>query len=230
MWNGKIREFDIPEFMNCEKVNVAYEKLLRKRKELIMKRIFDFIFGIFGLIVLFPLMIMIGLIIKLDSKGKCIFKQVRVTKYGKRFYIYKFRTMITNADKIGSEVTIENDPRITRVGKVLRKYRLDEIPQIINIVLGDLSFVGTRPEVPKYVERYTDEMLITLLMPAGVTSLASIKFKDEEKFISDNNDIDRIYVEDILPLKMKYNLEYVENFKFVDDIKILIRTLSIFIK
>ncbi|WP_024615555.1 sugar transferase [Clostridium sp. Ade.TY] len=220
---------NIPQFMNCKEVNIAYDQLLKKRKSLIIKRAFDLIIGIIGLVVLLPIMILIALIIKMDSKGPCIFKQVRITKYGEKFFIYKFRTMIIDAEKFGSQVTTENDPRITRVGKILRKYRLDELPQILNIVRGDLSFVGTRPEVPKYVEKYTKEMLITLLMPGGVTSLASIKFKDEEKLLSNSENVDKVYVEEILPLKMKYNLKYIENFTFINDIKIIIKTLSIFV-
>ena len=162
------------------------------------------------------------------------YRQERVTQYGKKFRIFKFRTMVTNADKIGTLVTVKSDVRITKVGKFLRKYRLDEFPQIFNILIGDMSFVGTRPEVTKYVEKYSDYMYATLLLPAGLTSYSSINYKDEDEIISehlkDNENIDDIYVNYILPDKMKYNIEYIEKFSFLYDIKIMFKTfLSVFL-
>ena len=166
----------------------------------------------------------IAILIKIDSRGPIFFRQERVTEYGRVFKIFKFRTMINNADKLGTQVTVENDSRITKTGNLLRKIRMDEIPQLINILIGDMSFVGTRPEVLKYVNSYSDEMKATLLMKAGVTSLASIKFKDEDKLLRSCDNVDEVYIDKILPQKMKYNLEYLENFNFFYDIKLMFKT------
>ena len=167
--------------------------------------------------------------IKIDSKGPVFYRQERITTYGKIFRIFKFRTMVQNADKVGTLVTVGNDSRITRVGKLIRKVRLDELPQLINILKGEMTFVGTRPEVKKYVDKYTDEMKATLLMPAGITSVASIKYKDEDEILDrakqKGKDIDLAYVEDVLPEKMKYNLKYISKFSFVYDIKVCIDTV-----
>ena len=168
--------------------------------------------------------------IKLDSKGPVLFKQVRVTSYGKKFKIWKFRTMVNNADKIGTQVTTRGDSRITRVGHLLRKVRLDEFPQLFNVLTGDMTFVGTRPEVPKYVECYTDEMKATLLLPAGITSRASIEYKDEEKLLENAENADTVYVQKVLPEKMKYNLREIERYSFWRDIETMIRTVFAVIK
>ena len=176
-----------------------YEKLNKRKVSLAVKRIFDIVVSVLAFVFLIPFYLIIGVMIKLDSPGKVFYKQERVTSYGKIFKIYKFRTMVENADKIGSFVTVNGDARITRVGRVLRKYRLDETPQLINIIKGDMSFVGTRPEVQKYVDAYTDEMYATLLLPAGVTSLASIYYKDEERLLSETGDTDYTYINEILP-------------------------------
>lgn len=206
-----------------------YYKLLQKKKvSLAFKRIFDIVLAILLLILTFPIFIFIAIWIKLDSEGEVFYRQSRVTTYGREFKIFKFRTMVKNADKLGSAVTLQDDPRISRVGKKLRKVRLDELPQLLNILLGDMSFVGTRPEVAKYVNRYSNVMYATLLMPAGVTSTASITYKDEdaelEKYTKQGMSVDDAYVEKILPEKMKYNLYYLENFSFIEDIKIMIKT------
>jgi len=216
---------DLPENMKNESVKYYYELLYKKRISLIVKRIFDLIVAIISLIFLFPVFIIISVAIKIDSEGPVMFRQVRVTQYGKQFRIFKFRTMVNNADKIGGQITIKNDSRITRVGKILRKFRLDEFPQLFNIILGDMSFVGPRPEVVKYVEKYTDEMMATLLLPAGVTSEASIKYKDEEELLSIAHDADEVYIYKILPEKMKYNLKSIEEFNFFSDIKTMIKTV-----
>src|SRR5690554_5057197 len=163
---------DLPEKIKNEDVKRYYDILSKKRISLVIKRIFDLVLAIILLIILSPLFIILSIAIKIDSKGPIMFRQTRVTQYGKKFKIFKFRTMINNADKIGSQITTKNDVRVTRVGRVMRKFRLDEIPQLLNIIAGDMSFVGTRPEVPKYVEKYTDKMMATLLLPAGVTSEA----------------------------------------------------------
>lgn len=206
-----------------------YYKLLQKKKvSLAFKRIFDIVLAILLLILTFPIFIFIAIWIKLDSEGEVFYRQSRVTTYGREFKIFKFRTMVKNADKLGSAVTLQDDPRISRVGKKLRKVRLDELPQLLNILFGDMSFVGTRPEVAKYVNRYSNVMYATLLMPAGVTSTASITYKDEdaelEKYTKQGMSVDDAYVEKILPEKMKYNLYYLENFSFIEDIKIMIKT------
>lgn len=218
---------DLPKFLQNKETKKYYDILHKKRGYLVLKRILDIILSTILLIILLPVFIILGIIIKIDSKGPVFYRQERVTKYGKIFKIFKFRTMITDADK-GSLITISKDDRITRVGRKIRNSRIDEIPQLINIFLGDMSFVGTRPEVKKYVDNYTDSMKSTLLMPAGVTSWASIKFRDEsemmEKYV-DNLGIDGAYTKKILPKKMKYNLEYIEKCSLMEDIKICIKTI-----
>ena len=229
-----IKYKDLPKEFQNDAVKKYYEIVSRKKISLLFKRIFDIIFSILILLILFIPIIIISIAIKLDSNGSVFYRQVRVTQYGKRFRIFKFRTMVTNADKIGTLVTVKSDARITKVGKFLRKYRLDEFPQIFNILIGDMSFVGTRPEVTKYVEKYSDYMYVTLLLPAGLTSYSSINYKDEDEIISehlkDNENIDDIYVNYILPDKMKYNIEYIERFSFLYDIKIMFKTFfSVFL-
>ena len=229
-----IKYKDLPKEFQNDAVKKYYEIVSRKKTSLLFKRIFDIIFSILILLILFIPIIIISIAIKLDSNGSVFYRQVRVTQYGKRFRIFKFRTMVTNADKIGTLVTVKSDVRITKVGKFLRKYRLDEFPQIFNILIGDMSFVGTRPEVTRYVEKYSDYMYATLLLPAGLTSYSSINYKDEDEIISehlkDNENIDDIYVNYILPDKMKYNIEYIERFSFLYDIKIMFKTFfSVFL-
>jgi lipopolysaccharide/colanic/teichoic acid biosynthesis glycosyltransferase len=214
----------LPEEMQNEKVKPYYDMLCHKTGSIVLKRIFDIIVGLIILIIVMPFMIIIAVWIKCDSKGKVFFKQKRVTKYGRVFNIIKFRTMVSDAEKIGTQVTVSNDSRVTGAGKFLRKCRLDELPQLFNVLKGDMSFVGTRPEVQRYVDRYTDEMYATLLMPAGITSLASIKFKDEEKLLSDSENADDTYVNVVLPQKMAYNLEYLNKFSFFYDIKLMFMT------
>lgn len=221
---------DLPENMKNDSVRPYYELLFKKRLSLVTKRIFDLVVAIITFIILSPIFIILSLAIKIDSKGPVMFRQIRVTQYGKGFKIFKFRTMVNNADKIGAQVTTKNDARVTRVGKFLRKLRLDEIPQLFNIILGDMSFVGTRPEVVKYVEKYTDEMMATLLLPAGVTSEASIQYRDEELLLSIADDADETYIYEVLPEKMKYNLRSLEEFNFFSDIKTMLRTVEAVVK
>ena len=220
---------DLPESMKNDSVKKYYDILAKKKFSLAIKRIFDIIFSLLLLILLLPILVLLAIAIKIDSKGPVFYRQERITKNGKSFRIFKFRTMVQNADKIGSLVTVGNDSRITRIGKVIRKIRLDELPQLINILKGEMSFVGTRPEVKKYVEKYTDEMMATLLMPAGVTSYASIMYKDEDEVISNlqksGKTVDEIYIEDVLPEKMKYNLEYLKHFNILLDLKLCINTV-----
>lgn len=222
-----LKKFDnLPEFMKNKEVKEYYDVLNKRRGQLVLKRILDFVGGLIGTILLLPIMIIIAIIIKYESRGPVLFKQVRITQYGREFKIFKFRTMVVNAEKLGTQVTSKNDPRITTVGKFLRKYRLDELPQIMNILIGDLSFVGTRPEVPRYVNEYTNDMIATLLLPAGVTSEASIEFKDEEKILDNSDNVDGDYINKVLPLKMKYNLHYIKLFTVLYDIKIMFRTVG----
>lgn len=221
---------DLPGNMKNESVRRYYESLNKKRFTLLAKRIFDLLVAIIALIIISPLILILSIAIKMDSKGPVFFLQTRVTQYGKKFKIFKFRTMKNNADKMGIQLTTKNDVRITRIGKYLRKLKLDEIPQLINIILGDMSFVGTRPEVSKYVDRYTDEMLATLLLPAGVTSEASIRYKNEEYLLSNAENADEVYVHELLPEKMKYNLRSIEEFNFFSDIKIMLMTLITVVK
>ena len=216
---------NLPVQFRNNAVDTYYDKLKRRKGSLLAKRIFDFTVALIALVILLPVYVIIALMIKLDSKGPVFYRQERITSYGRKFRIFKFRTMVVNADKIGSLVTVNKDPRVTRMGRFLRKFRLDETPQLLNILTGDMSFVGTRPEVQKYVDRYTDDMYATLLLPAGVTSLASIFYKDEEKLLSASENADDTYVNEVLPGKMVYNLEYIEKFSFFYDIKLMIMTV-----
>ncbi|MDQ8304524.1 sugar transferase [Enterococcus faecium] len=216
--------------MRTEEVRPYYEILKNKKVSIILKRVFDVILSAFMLIIFFPVFIVISIAIVIDSKGGVFFRQERVTQYGKKFRIFKFRTMIVNAEQIGTSVTVDKDARITKVGSVLRKFRLDEIPQLINILFGEMTFVGTRPEITKYVKCYTPEMLATLLLPAGITSEASIKYKNEAKLLESAQNIDEIYVNEILPKKMKYNLESVKKFSFLQEIFTMIKTVFYVVK
>lgn len=221
-----LRKWDeLPNRLKTEEVRYYYDKLSKKKMSLILKRFFDIIVSVLMLLVTSPLFIVLAIMIALDSPGGVFYRQIRVTAYGKEFRIHKFRTMVANADKIGTQVTVGNDTRITKIGAFLRKYRLDELPQLLDVISGDMSFVGTRPEVPKYVEKYTDEMIATLLLPAGITSEASIRFKEEAELLTDAEDVDEVYVREILPLKMKYNLHSLETFSFWKDIVTMIQTV-----
>ena len=210
------------------------EEIEKRRISLFLKLFLDKVLALVLLIPLSPIILAIAIWIKLDSEGPVFYRQERITTYGRPFRIFKFRTMVKDADKLGAAVTEHNDPRISRAGDKLRKVRLDELPQLFNVLLGDMSFVGVRPEVAKYVNRYTDEMNATLLLPAGITSPASIEYKDEdeviEKFKGSGRSIDDIYIEEVLPDKMKYNLEYIKNFSIINDIKIMIQTALAVIK
>ena len=218
---------ELPTFMQTEEVRPYYEKLSRKWFSLLVKRIFDFAVSSVMLVILSPALLVLAVMIKKDSEGPVFYRQERITQYGRKFRIYKFRTMVINADKIGSLVTVGEDPRITKMGRKLRGCRLDELPQLINIWKGEMTFVGTRPEVEKYVKKYTPEMMATLLLPAGVTSEASIQYKDEDKLLADvsGEDADRVYIEKILPEKMKWNLEEIKKFGFFREIGTMVKTV-----
>ena len=215
----------LPSQMQTEAVKPYYEILQKKQISLIFKRLFDIVVSIIMLLILSPVFLILAIAIKLDTEGPVFYRQVRVTQYGKEFRIFKFRTMVNNADKIGSQVTVGGDNRITRVGKVIRECRLDEIGQLLNILGGSMTFVGTRPEVPKYVEKYTSEMWATLLLPAGVTSEASIRYKDEAALLDAAEDVDATYIQDVLPGKMKYNLRSIQEYSFFKDIETMFQTV-----
>lgn len=216
---------DLPDFMKCDEVR-EYYKIIEKRKfSLFLKRVFDLVAGTIMFVILAIPMAVLAIWIKFDSPGPVFYRQERITAYGKHFKIHKFRTMVANADKIGTAVTVGNDSRITRVGAKLRDRRLDEFPQVFDVLSGNMSFVGTRPEAVKYVERYKPEYMATLLLPAGITSEASIRYKDEAELLDAADDIDRVYVEDVLPGKMKYNLEAIKEFSFFGEIATMFRTV-----
>lgn len=218
---------ELPEFMRIPEVRSYYEYLSKHRFSLLVKRTFDFVMSSIMLVLFVPIFLYLAVWIKLDSPGPVFYRQERVTQYGRIFRIYKFRTMIQNADKFGSLVTVNNDNRITRVGKQLRRCRLDELPQLINIWKGEMSFVGTRPEVIKYVKKYTGEMFATLLLPAGVTSEASVQFKDEDKILNnkEGKEVEKLYLKKILPLKMSWNLKEISKFSLRTDLKCLLLTV-----
>lgn len=222
-----LRSWDrLPEYMKNDKVKPYYDILKKRTVSLILKRLFDIVMSLLLLIILSPVFIVVAIWIKLDSKGPVFFRQERVTTYGKRFRIFKFRTMVSDAEKKGTLVTVGNDARITRVGEKIRHVRLDEIPQLINVLCGDMTFVGTRPEVVKYVNCYTDEMYATLLLPAGITSVASIQYKDEDEILEKANDPDEAYIHEVLPDKMKYNLDSIKNFSILNEIKTMANTIK----
>lgn len=215
---------DLPPEMQIPEVKEYYDLLSKKKFQLAMKRIFDIVVSFLLLAVLSPLFIILAIAIKLDSKGPVFYRQTRVTQYGKEFRIFKFRSMVTDADK-GSLLTVGGDSRITKTGKFIRKYKLDEFSQLIDVLRGTMTFVGTRPEVPKYVKKYTPEMMATLLLPAGITSEASVYYKDENELLDAAEDIEKTYLEVVLPDKMKYNLAAIKSFSFVDDIKVMVLTV-----
>ena len=214
----------LPSEMQTEEVRKYYDILQKKKASLFFKRAFDIVVSFLLLLMLSPVFLVLAIAIKLDSKGPVYYRQVRVTQYNRKFRIFKFRSMVQNADR-GSQVTVSGDARVTRVGKVVRKCRLDELSQLIDVFRGKMTFVGTRPEVPKYTEQYTPAMMATLLLPAGVTSLASIYYKDEAELLDAAEDTDKVYVEDILPAKMYYNLKAIEKFSFFGDIKVMFMTV-----
>ncbi|MEF9940381.1 MAG: sugar transferase [Clostridium sp.] len=216
----------LPEKMKNEKVRPYYDVLQKKGKSLFFKRMFDIAVSFLLLIILFPICLIVAVWIKIDSPGSILFQQVRVTQFGREFRIYKFRTMVENAEMLGSQVTTSQDMRVTKAGRFLRKYRLDEFPQLLNIFIGDMSFVGTRPEVPRYVKQYTDEMYATLLLPAGVTSQASIMYKDEEQLLASVANPNDTYVQMILPKKMKFNLDDLKKFSMFNEFKTMIQTVK----
>ena len=215
----------MPPFIKNESVKEYYDILKQHENELRLKRKADVVLSVLMISFLWPVFLIIGILIKLDSPGPVFFKQERVTQYGRKFQILKFRTMVQDAEKLGSQITKSHDSRLTRVGKVIRGCRIDELPQLFNVLTGDMSFVGTRPEVVKYVRAYTDEMKATLLLPAGVTSEASISYKDEGELMEGVEDVDSVYIHQVLPEKMQYNLDALKNYSLLGDFRTMIRTV-----
>ena len=216
---------ELPDDMRCEAIRPYYDILASKRRDLMIKSVFDRLMAAILLVVLSPIFLLLAVWIKLDSEGPVFFRQERVTQYGKSFRIYKFRTMVQNAEQLGTQVTSKDDMRVTSVGQALRKCRLDELPQLINILEGTMSFVGTRPEVPRYVAAYTDEMKATLLLPAGVTSVASIRYEDEDTLLDAADDVDDCYIHNVLPAKMEWNLRSLKEFSFIGELKVMVETV-----
>lgn len=216
---------ELPEYMRTDEVRPYYDLLQKKRLSLFLKRVFDIVVSLIMIILCSPILLVISILIVKDSKGGVFYRQERVTQYGRVFRIFKFRTMVQNADQIGTQVTVSNDSRITKIGSKLRNCRLDELPQLFNIFLGDMTFVGTRPESVHYVKSYTNEMYATLLLPAGVTSEASIEYKDEADLLDQADDVDSVYINEVLPEKMKYNLNSIKEFSFFKEIATMFRTV-----
>ena len=214
----------LPQTMRRDAVRPYYDALREKRASLVAKRLFDVVAGTVALVPMLPVLLVIGAWVRLDSRGPALFRQVRVTQYGREFRIFKFRTMRVSRQGEGTQVTVSGDARITRAGKYLRAKRLDELPQILNIIRGDMSFVGARPEVPKYVAHYTDEMMATLLLPAGVTSDCSLRYRDEGERLRGAQDVDEAYVRVVLPEKMRYNLQSLREFRLGGEFWVMVRT------
>ncbi|WP_206098465.1 sugar transferase [Paenibacillus montanisoli] len=202
------------------------DHLLEKKKtQLFIKRVFDFIVSIIGLIILLPFFLIISLIIKLDSKGPVFFKQIRVGKDGKEFKILKFRTMVQDAEKKGMQITVGKDIRITKSGHVLRKTKIDELPQLINVLIGDMSFVGPRPEVPKYVKLYDVNQRNILKVRPGITDYASIEYKNESDILALSDDPETAYIKTIMVEKLSLNLKYLSNMSLFTDAKLIFLTI-----
>jgi lipopolysaccharide/colanic/teichoic acid biosynthesis glycosyltransferase len=221
----KIVEWEnLPQEMQNAEVRKYYDILKKKKAALFFKRMFDLCISLVAIVLFSPIYLILAIAIKLDSPGPVFYRQVRVTQYGRHFRIHKFRTMVQNADK-GSQLTVNNDSRITRIGKLIRSCKLDETAQLIDVLQGTMTFVGVRPETPKFVAAYTKEMMATLLLPAGITSLASIYYKDEAKLLNGVEDADEVYIAKILPEKMYHNLKGLEQFSLWHDIKIMFMTV-----
>lgn len=222
-------EHQMPEFMKNHYTLEAIKVLQQKKGTLIFKRLFDICLSLILLVLLSPVFLVLAICIKLEDGGPIFYRQQRITTYGRVFRIFKFRTMVLNADKMGPLVTQDNDSRITKIGKKIRDFRLDEIAQLINVLIGDMTFVGTRPEVQKYVDAYSDEMMVTLLLPAGITSKSSIEFRNEadkiSKWMEQGLTADEAYIQKILPEKMRYNIDYISELSITQDIKVMLQTV-----
>lgn len=220
---------DLPRQFRNEEIIPYYESLNKKRGTLFIKRIFDILASLILLLLLSPLMLILALLIFIDSPGPIFYRQTRISQYGRKFKILKFRTMVVGADKIGESITKWEDNRITSLGRIIRKLHIDEVPQFWNVLKGEMSFVGVRPEVPEFVAHYSKEMWATLLLPAGMLSRCSIIYKDENDLLEEAEDPVKTYIEEILPAKMKINLEEIRDISITNDIKIIFDSiLSVF--
>lgn len=215
---------ELPEQMQTDEVRPYYDRLKSHKLQLFIKRVFDIAVSVFGLVVFSPVLIVTAIAIKLDTPGPVFYRQERVTQYGRKFRIFKFRSMVSDS-ATGVNLTVKDDARITRTGKIIRKLKIDELCQFIDVLIGNMTMVGTRPEVPEYVEEYTAEMMATLLLPAGITSKASILFKNESELLENAEDTKDIYVNVILPQKMKYNLEGISKFGITNELRLLFMTV-----
>lgn len=222
-------EHQMPQFMKNHYTLEAVKVLEKKKATLVFKRLFDICLSLILLVILSPVFLVLAICIKLEDGGPIFYRQQRITTYGRVFRIFKIRTMILNADKMGPLVTQDNDSRITKIGKKIRDFRLDEIAQLINVLIGDMTFVGTRPEVQKYVDAYSEEMMVTLLLPAGITSRSSIEFRNEadkiSKWMEQGLTADEAYIQKILPEKMRYNIDYISELSITQDIKVMLQTV-----
>ena len=214
---------ELPVELQNPSVKPYYDRLDTHRKQLLLKRIFDICISLCGVLFLSPIFLITAIAIKLDTPGPVFYRQERITQYGRVFKIFKFRSMVSGA-KTGANLTVNNDSRITKTGKFIRKFKIDELCQLLDVLVGNMTLVGTRPEVKEYVDEYTPEMMATLLLPAGVTSLTSIYYAGEAKILEMSDDPEKAYVEDVLPGKMKWNLRGIEKFSFCSDIKIMFMT------
>lgn len=221
---------DLPPEFKTDAVEPYYRQLKKKALTRAVKRFADLVLALVLFIVLFPVNLVVGIIVKTTSKGPVFYRQTRIGRYNREFRIFKFRTMVENAEQLGTQITVgERDPRITGVGHFLRRTRLDEFPQLLNVILGDMSLVGTRPEVRRYVDEYSPEMYATLLLAPGISSITSLRYRNESVLLEGQEDPEAYYINQILPDKMKVNLEYLENLSVLLDIKILVQTaLAIF--
>jgi lipopolysaccharide/colanic/teichoic acid biosynthesis glycosyltransferase len=192
---------------------------------MLAKRMLDLTASSVGLVLLLPLFLLIGLLIYLEDRGAIFFLQKRVGFRGKEFAMWKFRSMVVNADKLGQPLTVGRDPRITRIGIWLRKLKLDELPQLINVVLGEMSLVGPRPEVMRYVNLYNDEQKRVLNLLPGITDLASIRYRNENDLLASVNKPEEVYIKEIMPEKIKINLDYAKTATFWSDIEVIFLTL-----
>ncbi|MCU5594424.1 sugar transferase [Bacillus mobilis] len=199
-------------------------------KDEYIKRCFDFLVSLIAIVFCSSFYVIIGLLIKIDSRGPIIFKQIRVGKDGRHFSIYKFRTMIVNAEKLGKQITVGSDNRVTRIGHILRKTKLDELPQLFNVLIGDMSFVGPRPEVPKYTELYKDDQWEVLSVRPGITDYASIKYRNENEILGASTNPEYTYINEVMQDKLRINLEYIKKRSFREDIKIILLTISKIVK
>ncbi len=217
---------NLPRRMQNKAVFRYAEILQRRRASLVWKRILEWLAAFLAFAATLPFFLLICLLVKCTSGGPVFFKQERIGQNGRPFYILKFRTMTADADRFGLQLTTRNDQRITRFGALLRSTNLDEMPQLLHVLSGKMSVVGTRPEVRRYVEQYTDEMMATLLLPPGMLSNASVKYKEENRLLSSEDDPERVYLKRILPDKMRFNLDYLPRAGVMEDLKIIGRSIA----